>query len=199
MDAFELWCWRRLLRVSWTARRSKQSILKEINPGCSLEGLMLKLKLQYFRHLMLTHWKDSDTGRDWGQEEKGMTEYEMAGWHHQLNGRESEWTSGDGDGQGGLTCCDWWGHRELDTTDRLKWTELNWYPVLGLPIALVVKNLTARAGDKRNSEFDHWVGKTPWRKAWQPIPVFFPGKCMDSGTWRATVHSIGESYTTDVT
>ena len=79
IDAFELWCWRRLLRVLWTARRSNQSILKEISPGCSLEGMMLKLKLQYFGHLI---GKDSDAGRDGGQEEKGMTEDEMAGWHH---------------------------------------------------------------------------------------------------------------------
>ena len=85
IDAFELWCWRRLLRVPWTARKSNQSILKEISPGCSLEGLMLKLKLQYFGHLM-----DLDAGRDWGQEEKGMTEDEMAGWHHRLDGHESE-------------------------------------------------------------------------------------------------------------
>ena len=80
IGAFELWCWRRLLRVPWTARRSNQSILKEISPGCSLEGLMLKLKLQYFGHLIRR--VDSDAGRDWGQEEKGMTEDEMAGWHH---------------------------------------------------------------------------------------------------------------------
>ena len=79
IDAFELWCWRRLLRVHWTARRSNQSILKGISPGCSLEGMMLKLKLQYFRHLMQR--VDSDAGRDWGQEEKGTTEDEMAGWH----------------------------------------------------------------------------------------------------------------------
>ena len=124
IDAFELWCWRWLLRVPWTARRSNQSFLKEISPGCSLEALMLKLKLQYFRHLMLTHWKDSDTGRDWGQEEKGMTEYEMAGWHHQLNGRESEWTPGVGDRQGGLACCNSWGRKELDSTEWLNWTEL---------------------------------------------------------------------------
>ena len=74
IDAFELWCWRRLLRVPWTARRSNQSILKEISPGISLEGMMLKLKLQYFGHLMRS-WligKDSDAGRDWGQEEKGQ-------------------------------------------------------------------------------------------------------------------------------
>ena len=68
--------------------------------------------------------KDSDAGRDWGQEEKGTTEDEMAGWHHWLNGRESEWTPGDGDGQGGLVCCDSWGHKELDTTEQLNWTEL---------------------------------------------------------------------------
>ena len=90
IDAFELWCWRRLLRVPWTVRRSNQSILKEINPEYSLEGLMLKVKLQYFGHLMrrVDSGKDSDAGRDSGQEEKGMTEDEMAGWHHQLNGRE---------------------------------------------------------------------------------------------------------------
>ena len=70
--------------------------------------------------------KDSDVGRDWGQEEKGTTEDEMAGWHHWLDGRESEWTPGVGDGQGGLACCDSWGHKESDTTEWLNWTELNW-------------------------------------------------------------------------
>ena len=75
-------------RIPWTARRSNQSILKEISPGISLEGLMLKLKLQYFGHLMRR--VDSDAGRDWGQEEKGTTEDEMAGWHHRLDGRESK-------------------------------------------------------------------------------------------------------------
>ena len=70
--------------------------------------------------------KDSDAGRDWGQEEKGMTEDEMAGWHHWLNGRESQWTPGVGDGQGGLACCDSWGLKESDTTEQLNWTELNW-------------------------------------------------------------------------
>ena len=87
IDAFEVWCWRRLLRVPWTARRSSQSILKEISPECSLEGLMLKLKLQYFGHLI---WKVPDAGKDWGQEEKGTTEDEMIRWHHQLNGHEFE-------------------------------------------------------------------------------------------------------------
>ena len=85
IDAFELWCWRRLLRIPWTERRSNQSILKEIIPGCSLEGLMLKLKFQYFGAKSWLIWKDPDAGKDWGQEEKGMTEDEMVGWHHQLN------------------------------------------------------------------------------------------------------------------
>ena len=69
--------------------------------------------------------KDSDAGRDQGQEEKGTTEDEMAGWHHRLDGCESEWTPGVGDGQGGLACCDSWGHKESDTTERLNWAELN--------------------------------------------------------------------------
>ena len=69
--------------------------------------------------------EDFDAGRDWGQEEKGTTEDEMAGWHHWLDGRNSEWTPGVGDGQGGLACCDSWGRKESDTTERLNWTELN--------------------------------------------------------------------------
>ena len=68
--------------------------------------------------------KDSDAGRDWGQKEKGTTEDEMAGWHHWLDGHESEWTLGVGDGQGGLACCNSWGRKESDTTERLTWTEL---------------------------------------------------------------------------
>ena len=123
IDAFELWCWRRLLRVPWTAGRSKQSILKEISPGCSLEGLMLKLKLQYFGHQMGR--ADSFDKKDWGQEEKGMTEDEMVGWHHQLDGHGFGWTPGIGDGQGGLACCNSWDHRESDMTEWLNWAELN--------------------------------------------------------------------------
>ena len=70
--------------------------------------------------------KDPDGGRDWGHEEKGMTEDEMARWHHWLNEHEFEWTPGVGDGQGGLACCNSWGCKELDTTEWLSWTELNW-------------------------------------------------------------------------
>ena len=92
IDAFELWCWRRLLRVLWTARRSNQSVVKEISPGCSLEGLMLKLKLQYFGHLM---WRGDSLektlmlGGIGGRRRMGRTtEDEMAGWHHRLDGHE---------------------------------------------------------------------------------------------------------------
>ena len=90
-DAFELWCWRRPLRVPWTARRSNQSILKEISPECSLEGLMLKLKLQYFGHLM--HRTDSlektvMLGKIEGGRKRGQQRMEVVGWHHQLNGPE---------------------------------------------------------------------------------------------------------------
>ena len=103
------------MRVPWTARRSNQSILKEISPGCSLEGMMLKLKVQYFGHLMLRvdSLEKTDAGRDWGQEEKGMTD-EMAGRHHRLDGHEFEQTPGDSEGQGSLACCSIWGPKELD-------------------------------------------------------------------------------------
>ena len=93
IDAFELWCWRRLLRVPWTVRRSNQSILKEISPGHSLEGLMLKRKLQYFHYLMRrvdSLEKTLMLGGKWGQEEKGTTEDEMVEWHHRLNGHGFE-------------------------------------------------------------------------------------------------------------
>ena len=126
IDAFELWCWRRLLRVPCTARRSNQSILKEISPGCSLEGLMLKLKLQYFGHLM---WRadsseKTDAGKDWRQEEKGTTDDEMVGWHHQLDGYGFGWTLAVGDGQGGLACSSSWGHRVgHDCVTELNWTD----------------------------------------------------------------------------
>ena len=102
---FELWCWRRLLRVPWTARRSNQSILKAISPEYALEELMLKLKLWPPDAKNWLTRKNPDAGKDWRWEVKGMTEDEMVGWHHQLNGHEFQEALGVGDGQGSLVCC----------------------------------------------------------------------------------------------
>ena len=124
MNAFELWCWKRLLRVPWTERRSNQSILKEISSNihwkyrcCSWNSNTLATWCEE-----LTHWKDPDAGKNWRQEEKGTTEAEMVGWHHPLNGHECE--QAPDDGQGSLVCCSPWGCKELDTLSG--WTELNW-------------------------------------------------------------------------
>ena len=121
IDTFELWCWRRLLRVPWTAKRSNQSILKDISPGCSLEGLMLKLKLQYFGHLMRRADSLEKTlmlGKIEGGRRRGW-EDEMVGWHHRLNEHGFGWTSGVGDGEGGLVCCGLWGRKGSDMTEWL--------------------------------------------------------------------------------
>ena len=122
IDAFELWCWRRLLRVPWTARRSNQSILKEISPECSLKGLMLKLKLQYFGHLM---WRADSLEKTLmlGKIEGRRRQRMRSGWHHQLNGHESEQAPGVGDRQRSLGYCSPWGPKELDTTEWLNWTD----------------------------------------------------------------------------
>ena len=122
IDAFELWCWRSLLGVPCTARISNQSILKEINPKYAFEGLMLKLKRQYFGPLMRridSLEKTLMLGKIGRWEEKGTTEDEMVGWHHQLNGHGFGWAPGVGDRQGGLACCDSWGRKESDTTEQL--------------------------------------------------------------------------------
>ena len=118
-DALELWSWRRLLRIPWTAKRSNQSVLKEINPEQSLEGLLLKLRLQYFGHLMQrTHTlgKTLMLGKIEGRRRKEVAEDETVGWHHQLNGHEFEKTLGDSEGQRSLVCDSPGGHKEPDTT-----------------------------------------------------------------------------------
>ena len=107
------------MRVPWIARRSNQSILKEINPEYLLEGLMLKLKLQYFGHLMRRAGSLEKTlmlGKILRQEKKGTTEVKMVGWHYQFNGREFQQTPGDSEGEGSLVCCSPWGHKESDRT-----------------------------------------------------------------------------------
>ena len=124
IDAFAPWCWSRLLRVPWTATRSNQSILKEVNPEHSLEGTDAESPILWPPDVK--NWltgKDPDAGKDQRREEKGTTEDEMAGWHHRLNGHESEWTPRVGDEQGGLACCNSWGCKESDTTERLNWTD----------------------------------------------------------------------------
>ena len=122
INTFKVWCCRRLLRLPWIARLN-QSILKEINPEYSLKGLMLKLK---FQPLDANSWltgKDPDAGKNWGQEEKGMTEDEMVGWHHRIDGHGFGWTPGVGDGQGGLACCNSWSCRvRHDWATGLNWT-----------------------------------------------------------------------------
>ena len=127
IDAFELWCWRRLLRVPWTARRSNQSILKEMSPGCSLEGLMLKLKLQYCGHLMRRADSFENTlmlGKIEARRRKGR---QRMRW---LDGITNSIDMNLGglqelvmDMPGGLACCGSWGCKESDTTDWLNWTE----------------------------------------------------------------------------
>ena len=123
IDAFELWCQRRLLRVPWTAERSEQSILKEISwvfiRRTDVEAETPILWPPDAKSWLI--WKDPDAGKDWRQKDKGMTKDEMAGWHHWLNGHEFGWTLGAGDGQGGLVCHGAWGCKESDTTEQLNW------------------------------------------------------------------------------
>ena len=110
IDAFELWYSRRLLRVPWTVRRSSQFILKEISPEYSLEGLMLKLKLQYFGHLMRRTDSCEKTlmlGKAEGRRRRGLQR--IVNWHHCINGQESDQTLGDSEIQGSLACCSSWG------------------------------------------------------------------------------------------
>ena len=122
VDAFELWCWRKLLRVPWTVRRSNQSILAWWIARTDVEAEISILWPPDANSWLI--WKDPDAEKDWGQEEKGMTEDETVGWHHWLNGHGFGWTPGVGDGQGGLVCCGSWGCKESDMTEWLSWTEL---------------------------------------------------------------------------
>ena len=129
INAFELWCWRRLLRVPWSARSSNQSILKEISPGISLEGMMLKLKLQYFGYLM---WRVDSLektlvlGGIGGRRGRGR---QRMRWLDGITDSMDMSLSELWDGQGGLACCDSWGRKESDTTEWLNWTELNWWHI----------------------------------------------------------------------
>ena len=122
IDAFELWCWRTL-----DCKEIQPVHPKRDQSWVFIGRTDAKAKTPILWPPHVKSWligKDSDAGRDWGREEKGTTEDEMAGWHHRLNGHKFEWTPGVGDGQRGLACCDSWGHKESDTTEQLNWTEL---------------------------------------------------------------------------
>ena len=159
IDAFELWCWRRHLRVLWTARRSNQLILKEINSEYSLEGLMLKF--QSFGHPM---WradsleKTLTLGKIKGRRQRGATEDEMVGWNHRLNRHESEQTLGDSQGQGSLSCCSPWGCKESDTSEgqNNKFFQYSHYQCLhSNPYHFSLGLLTNHTASNRNSLFNN--------------------------------------------
>ena len=131
IDAFELWCWRRLLRVPWTARQSK-TVHPKAKQSWIFMTFSLRTEAEAETPLLwppdVKNWligKGPDAGKDWRQEEKEMTEDEMVGWHHWLDGHEFERDSEFGDGQGSLACCNPQSCKETDTADRLNWTKLN--------------------------------------------------------------------------
>ena len=137
--------------------------IKPVNPlgnqsWIFTEGLMLKLKRQYFGHPYVKNWligKTPDVQKDWRQEEKGMTEDEMVGWHYRLNGHDFEQAPGVADGQGSLACCGSWGHKELDATERLNWIDqdkVQWRDFAGGPVAKPPHSPCTK------SEFDPWSG-----------------------------------------
>ena len=190
-DTFEPWCWRRPLRVPWTARRSSQSMLKEISPEYALERLMLKLKLQYFGHLMQRTDSFEKTLMLWmieGGRRRGRL---RMGWLDGItdSGHEFEEALGVGDGQGSLVCCSPWGHKELDMTEWLNWTELNFHGIFpthelsprllhwqvdSLPLSyLGSPHLPTESGSEV-------VSDSSWPHGLQPTRLFrpwdFPGK-----------------------
>ena len=126
IDHFELWFWRRLLKSPLDCKEMQPVHSEGDQPWVFFGGNDAKAETPVLWPPHAKSWpigKVSDAGRDWGQEEKGMTEDEMAGWHHGLDGREFEWTPGVGDGQGGLACCSSGGRKELDMTEQLNWTD----------------------------------------------------------------------------
>ena len=181
-DASELWCWRRLLRVPWTSRRSNQSILREISPRCSLEGLILKLKLQYFGHLM---WRADSLektlmlGKIEGRRRRGQQKMR---WHHRLNEHEFGWTLGVGDGQGGLACCGSWGRKKLDTTERLNWSAecdsmVNWTTVESLRLWVL----------PASSHQLYYIFEACQNNLWELV--------MDREAWHDAIHGVTKSQT----
>ena len=169
IDAFELWCLRRLLRVPWTARRSNRYILEEISPGCSLEGLMLSSNSSTLATSckILTHWN-----RPWCWEGLGAGEEgDDRGWDG-IDGHEFEWIPGVGDGQGGLVYCSSWGHKESDMIERLNWTE----DTVGLDFPGDSDGKES-ACSARDLALISGSGRSPGEgNEWLSIPAFLPGK-----------------------
>ena len=193
------------LRVPCTAERSNKSTLKEIGPEYSLDGLVLKLKLQYFGHLMqrVNSLENTWYWERLRSEREREAEAEIAGWHHQLNGREFEWTPGVGAGQGGLACCDSWGRKELDMTERLNWTDAKAEtPVLWPPHAkswLIGKDSDAGrhwGQEEKETKEDEMVGWHHWLNGrefeWTPGDGDAQGGLMCCDSW-----SCKESDTTE--
>ena len=160
IDAFKFWCWRRLLRVPWTARRSNQSVLKEINAEYSLKDWCCSWSSNIWPPDVKS-WligKDPDARKDWRQEEKGVTEDEIVGWHHRLNAHEFEQAPGDGEGQGSLACFSPWSCKESDKTATeqqwenvkgLWWTLLlwssTWYPMASTSLEAIVRKKKSKS------------------------------------------------------
>ena len=137
IDGFELWCWRRLVRVLWTARRYNLSILKEIS-WIFIGRTDTEAETPILWPPDAKSWlmgKDPEARKDWRWEEKGETQDEMVGWHHQFNGQELGQTPGNGEGQGSLACCSPWGHKELDMTERLNNKDTSTKASFSYPVA----------------------------------------------------------------
>ena len=187
-DACELWCWRRLPRVPWTPRRSNQSILKEY----SLEGLMLKMKFQYFGHLMRRIDSFENTlilakTEERRREEKGTTKDEMVGWYHRLNGHEFEQALGVGNGQESLECWRAWGCKELDTTERLNWTER--------PSSLCGSDSKKYACSAADPGSVLRLVRPPGEGNGSPLQYSCLENSMGTGAWQVTVHGVTKSWT----
>ena len=189
IDAIELWCWRRLLRVPWTARRSNQSILKEISPAYSLKDWCWSWNSNTLGPPDAKGWfirKDPDAGKDGRQEEKGTTEDEMVGCHHRLNGHEFEQALGDGKGQGTLVCYNPWGCKAGDPTERLN---NNKKPCLrGFPGGDSAKELACQCTRSLGQEDPRGGHDHPLQHSCLENP-------MDRRAWWVTVHRVTKSRT----